>query len=260
VSTAIAPVLAELRRRFREGSALIGRDAWRAWWLTVLVGALLMVVLMWVLVQVAQSLLARGQLEWEADFLLWLGHDSGFRFANGVFFQTFGTDITLVILLTSASAVAVWARRPITALSIWVAPLVVDFVGRAGWSMWDRVRPTVLWEGLASPGFHSFPSGHTSKTFAAYGFLALIWMMASRSVLERLVALVMLLFIAIVTPGGRMMMGVHWPSDVFAGWILGITWVAILGWAHRHERRAIARHTASSRAGTSPPSASSVAR
>jgi membrane-associated phospholipid phosphatase len=64
--------------------------------------------------------------------------------------------------------------------------------------------------------------------------------MASRSVLERIVAIVMLLFIAIVTPSGRMTMGVHWPSDIFAGWILGIPWVLILAWAHRFERRALA--------------------
>jgi undecaprenyl-diphosphatase len=253
-------VWAELRRRWREGRALIGPEAWRAWWLTILIGAAFMLILMWALVQAAQWLLARGYLEWEADFLLWLGHESGVRFATGVFFQTFGTDITLVILLTSASALAVWCRRPITALSIWLAPLVVDMVGRFGWALWDRVRPDLLWQGIASPGLHSFPSGHTSKTFAAYGFLALLWILASRSMPERTIALIMLLFIALVTPGGRMLIGVHWPSDVIAGWILGITWVAILAWAHRLERGAIARHTAASRAAAPPDSASTVAR
>jgi membrane-associated phospholipid phosphatase len=214
-----------------------------------------------VLVRVARSLLAAGHLDWEPRFLLWLGHDSGFSFADGVFFQTFGTDITLVILLTAASATAVWCRRPITAMSIWLAPLVVDLIGRVGWQLWDRVRPDILWQGIASPGFHSFPSGHTSKSFAAYGFLTLLWILASRSIIERSIAAVMLLFIAIVTPGGRMMIGVHWPSDVFAGWILGITWISILAWALRFERRALARaQPASSRGAAPPDSASSVAR
>lgn len=262
MSTAVAPVWRELRRRFSEGRQAVGPAAWRAWWLTVAGGAVFMLALMAGLVVAAQALLAAGHLEWEADFLLWLGHESGFSFANGVFFQTFGTDITLVILLTATSALAVWLRRPITAVSIWMAPLVVDLVGRFGWLMWDRVRPTVLWDGLATPGFHSFPSGHTSKTFAAYGLLAMIWILASRNGLERLVALLMLAFIAIVTPGGRMMIGVHWPSDVFAGWILGITWVAILAWALRFERRALAdgSYPARSRTDASPDSASTVAR
>jgi membrane-associated phospholipid phosphatase len=240
MSTAVAPLWRELRRRWREGRQAIPREAWRAWWLTVAGGALFMVALMWLLMRAAQGALAAGRLDWERDFLLWLGHDSGFSFANGVFFQTFGTDITLVILLTATVGMAVWARRPMTAMSILLAPLVVDMVGRVGWMMWDRARPDVLWEGLASPGFHSFPSGHTSKTFAAYGFLAMLWIMTSRSLLERLVALLMLSFIAIVTPMGRMIIGVHWPSDVMAGYALGITWVAILAWAHRHERRALA--------------------
>jgi membrane-associated phospholipid phosphatase len=238
----------------------VGPEAWRRWWLTVAGGALFMLALMYGLVVAAQAMLAAGMLEWERDFLLWLGHDSGFSFANGVFFQTFGTDITLVILLTAASATAVWARRPITALSIWMAPLVVDLVGRAGWAMWDRVRPTVLWEGLASPGFHSFPSGHTSKTFAAYGFLAMIWILASRSLLERGVALLMLAIVVVVTPMGRMIIGVHWPSDVVAGYLLGVTWVGILAWALRLERPGAAVQPARSRAGTSPDSASTAAR
>jgi membrane-associated phospholipid phosphatase len=238
--TAIGPVWTELRRRFRQGRQLIGPAAWRAWGVAVASGAAFMLVLMWVLVRAAQALIARGDMAWETDFLLWLGHDSGYSFATGVFFQTFGTDITLVILLTAASALAVWRRRPITALSIWLAPLVVDLVGRVGWAMWDRARPDVLWEGVASPAFHSFPSGHTSKTFAAYGFLTLLWFLASRSGLERALAVLMFAFIAVVTPMGRMLIGVHWPSDVIAGWLLGITWVAILGWAHRFERRALA--------------------
>jgi membrane-associated phospholipid phosphatase len=235
--TAIAPIWAEMRRRFTDGSRRVGPGVWRAWARAIAGGVVFMLVLMWGLVQLARALLARGDLAWETDFLLWLGHESGYSFATGVFFQTFGTDITLVILLTAASAVAVWCRRPITALSIWLAPLVVDLVGRVGWAMWDRARPDVLWDGLASPGFHSFPSGHTSKSFAAYGFLALLWILASRNLLERGVAVLLFAFIAVVTPAGRMMIGVHWPSDVLAGWILGMTWVAILGWAHHYERR-----------------------
>jgi membrane-associated phospholipid phosphatase len=96
----------------------------------------------------------------------------------------------------------------------------------------------VLYGGIASPGFHSFPSGHTSKTMATYGFLALIWFTASRSALERMVIVLTLLFISTVVPLGRMSMGVHWPSDVVAGMLLGITWVAVLGVARRYEGQA----------------------
>jgi membrane-associated phospholipid phosphatase len=256
--SAIAPLWKELRTRFREGRAAIGQQAWRAWLRLVAGGVVALLLLMMVLMKAAQQLLADGRLDWETEFLLRLGESGPFSFADAVFFQTFGTDTTLVILLVATAGIACWMRRPITALSIILAPLVVDLVGRVGWAMWERARPDVLYDGLASPGFHSFPSGHTSKSVAAYGFLALLWIAASRSIIERIVVVLLLLGIIVVVPLGRMTMGVHWPSDIAGGFILGVVWVAVLRYGLRYERRAA--QPASSRAGASPDSASRVAR
>jgi membrane-associated phospholipid phosphatase len=256
--SAIAPLWQELRTRFREGRTAIGRQAWRAWLLLMAGGVVALLLLMVMLMKAAQRLLADGRLDWETEFLLWLGESGPFSFANAVFFQTFGTDTTLVILLAATAGIACWMRRPITALSIILAPLVVDIVGRVGWAMWDRGRPDVLYDGLASPGFHSFPSGHTSKSVAAYGFLALLWIAASRSIIERTVVMLLLLGIIVVVPLGRMTMGVHWPSDIAGGFILGVAWVAVLRFGLRYERPSA--QPASSRAGASPDSAARVAR
>jgi undecaprenyl-diphosphatase len=256
--SAIGPLWQELRNRFRDGRTAIGPQAWRAWLRLMAGGVATLLLLMVVLMKAAQQLLATGRLDWETAFLLRLGESGPFSFADAVFFQTFGTDTTLVILLAATAGIACWMRRPLTALSIILAPFVVDIVGRVGWAMWERGRPDVLHDGIASPGFHSFPSGHTSKSVAAYGFLALLWIAASRSIIERTVVVLLLLGIIVVVPLGRMTMGVHWPSDIAGGLILGVAWVAVLRYGLRHERRAA--QPASSRAGASPDSAARVAR
>jgi membrane-associated phospholipid phosphatase len=199
-------------------------------------GAAGLLLLLLGLLALGQRLLAAGLLNWEAAFLRGLGA-SRFSFANAVFFQTFGSDITLVILVGATAGIAVWACRPVAALSIVLAPVMVDIVGRIGWALWHRARPDVLYDGFASPGFHSFPSGHTSKTTATWGVLALLWIAASRSVVERAVVALILLFIVVVVPLGRMAMGVHWPSDVVAGFILGAAWLGVLGYALRFEHK-----------------------
>lgn len=252
----MGPLLASLGARFREGRDAIGRDAWRAWLRTLAVGLVLLIGVMVALMLLARHLVATGALAWEERFLRWLGEHGPMSFADAVFFQTFGTDITLVILLAATAGIACWLRRPITALSIVLAPLTVDLVGRLGWAMWDRARPDILYDGVARPAFHAFPSGHTSKTTAAYGFLVLLWIAASRSVLERTVAILLLAVIVVTVPLGRVSMGVHWPSDVVGGFVLGAVWVAVLRYGLRFERA----YPASSRTGNSPDSTARVAR
>jgi undecaprenyl-diphosphatase len=260
-SRAAAPALwRELHRRFAEGSGLPGPGAWRRWLTNVGAGAAAMLVLMALLVRVAQRALADGRLDWETAFLQRLGEQGPFTFPTAVFFQTFGSDITLVILVAATAGIAVWARRPITAASIVAAFAGADLIGRFGWALWDRARPDVLWHGVAAPAVHAFPSGHTSKTLATWGMLTLIWVAASRSTPERILALLLLAGVAAVVPLGRMTMGVHWPSDILGGYVIGGAWLAVLARARRHERRAPTSQTARSRAGDSPDSAASVAR
>lgn len=247
--SAVGPIAGAVRRRFREGSARVAPADWRAWRRTVGIGAAAMVLLMVTLKTVAQRLEEAGAFVREPEFLLWLAEDGPFGFSSAVFFQTFGTDITLIFVIAAAAGIAAWCRRPITALSIPLAALGADLVGRLGWQLWARSRPDVLYEGIASPGFHSFPSGHTSKTVAVYGLLTFLWLRHSRHPGEWLVALVMLLFIVIVVPLGRLTMGVHWPSDIVGGLIIGICWLGILAWALRYERIPDSAHPA----GPPPP-------
>jgi undecaprenyl-diphosphatase len=234
--SAVLRTFERVRSRFHEGRAEVGDEAWRAWLIHVAAGVAAMLVLMVVLLIAAQWLLQAGALRWEAAFLTWLGESGPFRFASAVFFQTFATDITLVILITATAGIAAWLRRPITALSIILAPLVADLVGRFGWLLWHRARPDLLHGGIAAPGLHAFPSGHTSKALATYGLLTIILWRASDSPVERLLAVLALLFIITAVPIGRMTMGVHWPSDVLGGFVIGGAWLAVLARGLGYER------------------------
>lgn len=226
--TAAGSLFRNVARRFREGRDALPDARWRAWKRSVAIGAVGMFALMAVLRFAAERALDSGRLDWERPFIQWLGTSGPFGFSDAVFFQTFGSDITLVILVAATAGIAAWMRLPIISLSIILAALVPDLVVRFGWAIWSRARPDILYDGIASPGFHSFPSGHAAKTMAVYGFLVALWLGASRNAVEKAVACFALAFIAIAVPLGRMAMGVHWPSDVIAGLVIGLIWMMAL--------------------------------
>jgi membrane-associated phospholipid phosphatase len=234
----IGALTRDLRARFRLGWLRIDAADRRRWLRTIAAGILGMFLLMLAFVQVGKGLLASGALDWEADFLRTLENGGPMSFSTAVWFQTFGTDITLWILVSLTAGIATWAGRPIAALSVVLAYAVLDLVVRFGWMTWDRARPDILYGGVTAPSFHAFPSGHTAKTFAVYGTLIYLWVRSAPGPLEKAAALLVLAFIALVVPFGRMTMGVHWPSDVIAGWLIGAIWLLFLIAAMRYERSA----------------------
>lgn len=90
-----------------------------------------------------------------------------------------------------------------------------------------RPRPSVI-DHLVDAWSASFPSGHAANSATIYLTLALLLMqiVEQRAVRWYLIAVAVLLVTAIGV--SRVYLGVHWPSDVLAGWSFGTLWA--LGW------------------------------
>jgi membrane-associated phospholipid phosphatase len=85
----------------------------------------------------------------------------------------------------------------------------------------DRERPDI--SQLAGHSGASFPSGHSAAAAACWAAIALVVARrASRPV--RAVAAAAALVIAIAVAASRVLLGVHWLTDVIAGVIVGWTW------------------------------------
>jgi membrane-associated phospholipid phosphatase len=87
----------------------------------------------------------------------------------------------------------------------------------------DRPRP-LLWPRLVQDYGASFPSGHSvyAAAFAAI-LILLFWQTRWRKVVS-IFALLWMLLMGI----SRVYLGVHYPSDVLAGWALGWGWVFLV--------------------------------
>lgn len=99
----------------------------------------------------------------------------------------------------------------------------------------ERPRPELAAEEMAALGVDTFafPSGHVQSSTIFYGFLAyLLWQRVQRPWLRRLGVGVMLTMIALVGIS-RVYLGVHWPSDVAGGYVIGILWLLLWTRAQR---------------------------
>ena len=111
--------------------------------------------------------------------------------------------------------------------------LSAQFASETLKSLYGRPRPDLVPHGsYVYSG--SFPSGHSMLAAATY--LTLAMLIASVEPKRRTKALVYVLAgLVIVSVGfSRVYLGVHWPSDVLAGWAAGAAWalgawVALIG-------------------------------
>lgn len=74
----------------------------------------------------------------------------------------------------------------------------------------------------------SFPSGHTIAAIAFFGFLAYFFYKNTARKFLRITLIFICIVIIFLAGFARIYLGVHWPSDVLAGYMLGGVWLLII--------------------------------
>lgn len=89
-------------------------------------------------------------------------------------------------------------------------------------NVFARSRPA-LWERSVDVSYSSFPSGHAMVAFVIYGLIG--YLLAAR--FKHRSGLILGLTLLLVTLIGlsRLYLGVHWPTDVVAGYAAGLVWL-----------------------------------
>src|SRR3984957_19518980 len=98
-----------------------------------------------------------------------------------------------------------------------------------------RLRPVVA-HPIAYGTGDSFPSGHALGSFVCYGALFLVFLPATRGVWRRVFTIVICALIAAIGIS-RLLLGVHYVSDVLGGWALGLTWLGLTSFAFELSRQ-----------------------
>lgn len=137
------------------------------------------------------------------------------------------TVVTLVTVVAILAFLMHDRRRHALVLAGTV--LLAELSSDVAKTFYNRPRPDLVPHGSYVYSA-SFPSGHSTMSAATYLTLAVL--IASLEPNRATKAMVFMLALILMAAIGfsRVYLGVHWPSDVLAGWSLGAAW-ALAGWS-----------------------------
>ena len=135
----------------------------------------------------------------------------------------------VLTFLVIAAAGYLWLRRA-RALSLLLLVSVSTgiLLSQGLKSLFDRPRPDIV-SHEAAVYTASFPSGHSMMAAITYLTLAVMLVRAQKRRAVRIYVLALAVFLVIAVGVSRVYLGVHWPTDVLAGWSLGAAWALLCG-------------------------------
>jgi len=136
----------------------------------------------------------------------------------------FGSTPSLIVIALVAAALLAWRGRRRDSLLVVGASAGVFVLGPILKLIVERPRPPVN-QYLVRIDSWSFPSGHSLNSMVVIGLLTVL---AAREWpgLRRVLSIATGAFLVLLVGFSRVYLGVHWPSDVLAGWLIGAVWVA----------------------------------
>ena len=182
------------------------------------ISALVALALVWL----AMLVLGTGPLDRHVYELLYAGHRPALlAFARAVTFL--GEPTVLIGAGFLVAGWLWWRKRGRLALALLLVVLIGRGLSEVQKYWIARVRPEAE-PHLVVVKTSSFPSGHATSSMIFYLTLALALTAGTR--LHRTAAAGAIL-LSLLIGTSRVMLGVHWPSDVIGGWACGMLWVLL---------------------------------
>ncbi len=136
-----------------------------------------------------------------------------------------GLGSTVVLTLFTVATVGYLALLSARVMAFLVATSVITgaLLVSVFKTAFGRLRPDAVFAELVAPGL-SFPSGHASMSALVFLTIGAL-IAASRSrVNERIYILTTAALLALLVGVSRVLLGVHWATDVLGGWAFGAAW------------------------------------
>jgi undecaprenyl-diphosphatase len=204
--------------------------------LSILLGALALLAMVWVFVQLADEVREGDTRQFDEWVLSSLRKESDPGQLKGPRWVAWGAqDITALGSPTVLGLTVLAVTGYLLLHGLYRNGLFVFVASGGGWvlnwglkQLFARARPDIV-PHLREVVSSSFPSGHALTSAAVYLTLGALLMRIAEGRVAKYYCIAIAMFVTFLVGASRVFLGVHYPTDVLAGWLIGMSW-ALLCW------------------------------
>ncbi len=135
-----------------------------------------------------------------------------------------GESLTITIFAFTISIFLWLSQKKLQIVGLWFT-----IIGSAGFTffaklLFHRPRPA---NAVFLENSYSFPSGHSTIAVAFYGFFAYLLIRQIKNKLYRFLIVLATIILILAIGFSRLYLGVHYVSDVWTGYLVGLLWLII---------------------------------
>lgn len=142
-----------------------------------------------------------------------------------------GSGVATWIVLGVGSIILWFTRHHLSVLLLWISLLGGRLLSAELKALFDRPRPTprdwdleLLGRPIGFPESPSFPSGHAVTSVIVFGTLAYLIVRLEPTITMRRWTIAIAISLILLIGLSRIYLGVHYPTDVLAGYLAGFVW------------------------------------
>ena len=187
-------------------------------------GAALAIACTWLFVELASHVQSGATQSFDDNVMRWMGiHRIEWIERSLMEITALGTGLVLMMIVIIASLFLVATQHRFSAFLLLVASAGGLILNTMLKSTFDRPRPR-LFEWLTNPSGSSFPSGHAMGSAIVYFTVAYLIARLEKRRWMRAITITVSLLLVLLISVSRLYLGVHYPSDVIAGMVIGLAW------------------------------------